>query len=158
MPRREPAFWIMQGPGWLLLAYLVVAQGVSALDYRLGVAMGTQEPADVITEVGVAFWYGFAFGDLVFYIPLLAIGLIGQWFRRAWTDVALAAALGITVYWPVVCLAAIAAAREAQGWLLTSESDYWLVLPVIGIWGAWGLWQQCRCLNPGMSPDREKRG
>jgi len=158
MPHHKTTFWIMQGPGWLLLIYLVVAQGVSALDYRLGVAMGTQESADVITEVGVAFWYGFAFGDLVVYIPLLAIGLIGQWFGRAWTDVALAAALGITVYWPVVCLAAVVAAREAQGWLLSNETDYWLVLPVITIWGAWGLWQQCRSLNLAMSPDRERRG
>lgn len=158
MPRHKTTFWVMQGPGWLLLAYLVVAQGVSALDYRLGVAMGTQESADVITEVGVAFWYGFAFGDLVVYIPLLAIGLTGQWFGRAWTDVALTAALGITVYWPVVCLAAIVAARGEQGWLLSDESDYWLVLPIIAIWGAWALWQQCRNLHPGMSPDREKRG
>ena len=51
MPHHKATFWIMQGPGWLLLSYLVVAQGVSALDYRLGVAMGTQESADVITEV-----------------------------------------------------------------------------------------------------------
>ena len=158
MPHHKATFWIMQGPGWLLLAYLLVAQGVSALDYRLGVALGMQESTDVITEVGVAFWYGFAFGDLVVYIPLLAIGLIGQWFGRAWTDVALAAALGITVYWPIVCLAAIVAAREAQGWLLSNESDYWLVLPVTAIWGAWGLWQQCKNVNPGMSPDRERRG
>ena len=143
----KTTFWIMQGPGWLLLAYLVVAQGVSALDYGLGVTMGTQESADVISGVGVAFWYGFAFGDLVVYVPLLAIGLIGHWFGRAWTDVALIAALGITVYWPVVCLAAIVDAREAQGWLLANETDYWLVLPVITIWGAWGLWHQCRKLN-----------
>ena len=144
MSDQKTTFWIMQGPGWLLLAYLVVAQGVSALDYGLGVTMGTQESADVISEVGVAFWYGFAFGDLVVYVPLLAIGLIGHWFGRAWTDVALIAALGITVYWPVVCLAAIVDARDAQGWLLANETDYWLVLPVITIWGAWGLWHQCR--------------
>ena len=148
----------VQVPGWLLLLYLLYAQAPAAFDYEIGVRMGTQESAAVVTEVGVAFWYGFAFGDLVVYIPLLAIGLIGQWFGRAWTDVALAAALGITVYWPVVCLAAVVAAREAQGWLLSNETDYWLVLPVITIWGAWGLWQQCRSLNLAMSPDRERRG
>lgn len=158
MPHHKATFWFMQGPGWLLLAYLVIAQGVSALEYEFGVAMGTQEAADVITEVGVAFWYGFAFADLVIYIPLLAIGLIGQWFGLSWTNVALTGALGITVYWPVVCLTAVVAAREAQGWLLSNETDYWLVLPVITIWGAWGLWQQCRSLHPGMSPDRERRG
>lgn len=158
MPRHKTAFWIMQGPGWLLLAHLIVAQGVSALDYRLGVKMGTQESADVITEVGVAFWFGFAFADLVVYIPLLAIGLIGRWFGRAWTEVALAAALGITVYWPVVSLAAIVAARDAQYWRLSNESDYWLVLPIITMWGAWGLWLQCRGFHPATSADREMRG
>ena len=60
--------------------------------------MGTQEAAEVVSEVGVAFWYGFAFGDLIAYIPLLAIGLIG----------------------------------------------YWLVLPLITLWGAWGLWRLTR--------------
>jgi len=44
------AFWTVQGPGWLLLAYLIVAQGITAFDYELGVAMGTQEPAEMITD------------------------------------------------------------------------------------------------------------
>ena len=41
---------------------LPVAQGISALGYELGVGMGTQESPEVITEVGAAFWYGFALG------------------------------------------------------------------------------------------------
>ena len=52
---------VLLGGGWVLLAYLVVAQGVAAIDYGLGVRMGTQEPVERITEVGVAFWWGFAF-------------------------------------------------------------------------------------------------
>jgi len=156
MPYRTTTFWLLQGPGWLLLAYLIVAQGVSALDYRIGVTMGTQESADIITEVGVAFWYGFAFGDLVIYVPLLAVGLVGQWFRRVWTDVALVAALGITAYWPVVCLAAVVSARDSEGWLLSNETGYWLVLPVITIWGAWGLWWQTRRFGLEIHHDREE--
>ena len=73
--RRGFSFWAVQGPGWLLLIYLIVAQGITAFSYDLGVAMGTQEPAELITEVGTAFWYGFAFADLVIYIPLLLAGL-----------------------------------------------------------------------------------
>lgn len=102
--------------------------------------MGTQEPAATITEVGVAFWYGFAFGDLVFYIPLLAAGLIGHLLGRRWSSVVLGAALGITVYWPIVCLAAVFGARAAEGWTLENETDYWMVLPIIVLWGVWGLW------------------
>ena len=87
--------FLVQIPGWLLLLYLVYAQAPAAFDYELGVRMGTQEPANKISEVGVAFWYGFAFADLVVYIPLLAVGLIG--FRRGarWGRVPLGAALSI---------------------------------------------------------------
>jgi len=133
------AFWAVQGPGWLLLAYLIVAQGITAFDYELGVAMGTQEPAEMITEIGTAFWYGFAFADLVIYIPLLLAGLIGHWLDTRWGRIALAAALGITVYWTITCLAAIVAVRGAPGWLVPSETPYWVVLLTIAAWGAFGL-------------------
>lgn len=130
----------MQGPGWLLLLYLIYAQAIPAFDYQLGVRMGTQESADMITEVGTAFFYGFTFGDLVAYIPLLAVGLVGHWLRRRWSRVVLGAALGITVYWPIVCLAAIVAARDAAGWTLPNERDFWIALPLIALWAVLGLW------------------
>jgi len=142
--KRDIGFWLLQGPGWFLLFYLVYAQAIPAFNYDLGIAMGTQEPAEQITDVGAAFWYGFAFGDLVTYIPLLVIGLIGHWLGRMWGRVLLGAALGITVYWPIVSLAAVAAARDATGWNLANETSYWAVLPLITLWGAWGLWRITR--------------
>lgn len=144
MKNQRFGFWVLHGPGWLLLLYLVYAQAIPAFNYELGVAMGTQEPAEQITEVGVAFWYGFAFGDLVVYLPLLALGLIGHGLGRIWGQVTFAAALGITAYWPVVCLSAIVAARGAAGWSLVSELPYWIVLPLITLWGLWGLLQITR--------------
>ncbi len=72
-------FWLIQGPGWALVAYLVWAQCLTAFSYALGVRMGTQEPAERITEVGVAFWWGIAVADLVVYTPLLAAGLAAHW-------------------------------------------------------------------------------
>jgi hypothetical protein len=137
---RNIGFWVIQGPGWVLVLYLVVAQAIPAFDYQVGVRMGTQEPASMITEVGAAFWYGFAFGDLVTYLPLLVAGLLGHWAGWAWARVLLGAALGITVYWPVVCLATVVAARGAEGWKLPQETAYWIVLPLIALWGVWGLW------------------
>ena len=133
------AFWALQGPGWLLLLYLIYAQGISAFSYELGVAMGTQESAERITEVGAAFWYGFALGDLLTYIPILCVGLIGHWRGTHWGRMALAAALGITVYWPVVSLAALVDARDATGWNVSSEAPYWVVCLLIAVWGAWAL-------------------
>ena len=144
MKNQGIGFWLLHGPGWLLLIYLIYAQAIPAFNYDLGVSMGTQESAARITNVGVAFWYGFAFGDLVVYIPLLALGLIGHKIRRNWGLVTLVAALGITVYWPVVCLSAVVAARDAPGWNITSELPYWIALPLIALWGAWGLWHVSR--------------
>lgn len=130
---------MIQGPGWLLLVYLIYAQALPAFDYELGVTMGIQEAAAQITEVGAAFWYGFALGDLLTYIPLLMAGLIGQWYDTHPEHVLLAAALGITVYWPVVSLAALVAARDARGWILVDETPYWIVLPLIALWGGDGV-------------------
>jgi len=142
--KRDFNFWLIQGPGWFLLLYLIFAQAIPAFNYETGVLMGTQEPAEVVSEVGVAFWYGFAFGDLIAYIPLLAIGLIGYWLGKSWGHVILGAALGVTVYWPVVSLAAVVAARDASGWDLVNETPYWIVLPLITLWGVWGLWRLTR--------------
>ncbi len=140
---RGAEYWWLQIPGWLLFAYLFYAQAIPAFDYELGVRMGTQESAQKITEVGAAFWYGFAFSDLVTYIPLLGAGLIGHWLARPWWRVILGAALGITIYWPVVVLAAAVDARDASGWNI-DEADYWVVLPTIAAWALWGLWRVAR--------------
>ena len=132
-------FWIIQGPGWALFFYLLIAQCSAALSYRLGVHMGTQEPAENVSEVGVAFWKGYAFADLVFYTPLLGIALFGHAVGADWASVALGAALGVTVYWPIACMRTVLAARGAHGWQLPKERDYWIVLPVITAWGVLGL-------------------
>jgi hypothetical protein len=131
---------MLQVPGWLLLAYLIYAQGITAFGYEIGVAMGTQEPTEMITEVGAAFWYGFALGDLLIYIPILCVGLIGHLRCKRWGHIAFAAGLGITLYWPVVCLVAMVNARDADGWNIASETPYWIVCLLIASWGAWGLW------------------
>ncbi len=133
------AFWFIQIPGWSLFVYLIFAQCSAAISYELGVKLGTQEPANRVTETGVAFWKGFAGADLILYTPLLGIGLLAQIFETSWSVTALAAALGITMYWPITCLWAIRAARGATGWKLEKERQYWIVLPVIALWGLGGL-------------------
>lgn len=132
-------FWIIQGPGWLLFAYLVGAQCTAAFSYPLGVRLGTQEPEENITRVGVAFWWGLAFADLVYYTPLLGLALIAHWLESAWAVPVLAAALGTTVYWPISSLAAVCNARGAPGWNLPKEKQYWIVLPLIAGWAAIAL-------------------
>jgi hypothetical protein len=141
--------WLLQGSSWLFVAYLIYAQAIPAFDYELGTQMGTQESAEQVTGVGVAYWWAFAFGDLVAYLPLLSFGLIGHLRGRRWGYVLLAVAFGITVYWPVVSLAAVVAARDAPGWALHGEAAYWTVLPLIALWGVWGLWRVCHDMPGG---------
>lgn len=142
--KRSVDFWTVQCPGWLLLLYIVYAQAIAAIDYELAVSLGTQEPASSITEVGTAFWYGFAFGDVVVYIPLLAAGLVGIWMETRWRHVIFGAALGISIYWPVVSLSTVAVARGAEGWDLQDDTAYWIVLPAISLWAIWALWRMTR--------------
>ena len=141
MRRKTTDTWTIHVPGLLLLIYLVVAQGITALDYELGVRMGTQEPAEHISEVGVAFWYGFALADLVIYIPLLLLALVGLRRATRWARIVAGAAFGITAYWPIVCLVALVDARGASGWNIRDETAYWVILPVIAAWGIWALWR-----------------
>ena len=124
-----------------MLIFLIYGQGIAAFDYDLGVRMGTQDAAEIVTDVGVAFWRGFAIADAAVYIPLLFIGLLGCFWRKTWGLIALTAALGISVYWPLTCLMAVFYAQDALGWSLGVNSAYAIILPVISVWGLWGLWQ-----------------
>lgn len=39
----------------------------------------------------------------------------------------------------VVCLAAVVDARGARDWSLPGETGYWIVLPLVALWGVVGL-------------------
>ena len=70
------------------------------------------------------------------YVPLLGLGL--------WTyplhPVYLAAALGITVYWPTVCLVAAIGARQTPGWSL-DDRLFQIILPLIILWALWAFYR-----------------
>jgi hypothetical protein len=127
-------------PGWLLLLYLVYSQAIPAFRYEWGIRMGTQDAPEVVTRVGTAFWYGFCVGDLMVYIPCLALGLL-RFKSAVLARVALIVALGITAYWPVVCLTAVLDARNSHtpGWNLDNLRDYYVVLSILEVWTIWSL-------------------
>ncbi len=136
---QEFGFWIIQIPGWCLFTYLAITQCLSALNYNLGVRLGFQDSEKDVTEIGRAFWWGFAAGDLLLYTPLLGLGLIGHWHGANWSEFLLSAAFGITAYWTVVCLAAVRTACKSPEWKILDQKAYWIVLPIICLWGVCGL-------------------
>jgi hypothetical protein len=109
------------------------------INYDFTVALELQEPAEEITEVGVAFNKGFGFGDTVVYIPLLLAGIIGMIKKKYWGLFSMSGALAITIYWPVVCLSTLLFAKGSPGFNFTDYLSYSIMLSIICIYGLWGL-------------------
>jgi hypothetical protein len=113
---------------------------MSFIDYNFTVSIGLQESRDVIGEMGVAVNKGFGVGDTIIYTPLLVCGLIGLWSRKMWGVFAMASALAITAYWPMVCLFFLLFARGTAGFNFTSFTSYTITLTLTTLYSLWGLW------------------
>ena len=138
--KRTAGFWIIMLVGMLLLVVLVFGQAMSFINYDLAVSIGLQESKEVIGAMGVAVNKGFGVGDTIIYLPLLLLGLIGLWSRTMWGVFAMAGALAITAYWPVVALFLLLFARGAPGFHFTDFTLYTVVLMLVTVYGLWGLW------------------
>jgi hypothetical protein len=138
--KRNTGFWILISIGVLLTILLLAGQTFSLINYDLTVSLGLQESVEEISEVGVAWNEGFAFGDTVIYLPLLLIGIIGLLKRKSWGIYSMFGALAITVYWPVVILFTIFTGRTALNLDPDKYVSYSIILPLIAIYGLWGMW------------------
>lgn len=115
----------------------------SAIILNIFYLIGLQEPVEDITAIGVALNKGFGFGDTVIYMPLFIAGIIGLLLKRTWGYIGMVASLGITIYWPTVCMAVVLFARGSEGWYFNDYSSYAILLGLIAIYGAWGLAYLC---------------
>lgn len=137
---RPLGFWLLIIGGAVLGAAYIAGQTLSLFDYERTVAWGLQEAEADIGITGRAFNFGFAIADTVFYVPILAAGLWGLWRRASWARVPLVAALGISVYWPLLTTAAAAFGHGQPGFGYLAPAAY---LPLTGpslVYGLWGLW------------------
>jgi hypothetical protein len=132
-------FWILMVIGMLILVVLFLGQTMSFINYEFTVVMGLQESVDVIGEMGVAVNKGFGVGDTIIYIPLLTMGIIGLWIRKEWGIITMAAALGLTAYWPMVVLFTLIFAKGSPGFNFINYPSYAVVLTLITVYGIWGL-------------------
>ena len=137
--KRTAGFWVIMIVGMLLLAVLVFGQAMSFINYDFAVSMGLQESREVIGGMGVAVNKGFGVGDTIIYLPLLLLGLIGLWSRTMWGVFAMAGALAITAYWPMVALFLLLFARGTPDFHFTSYTSYTLILTLFTLYGLWGL-------------------
>lgn len=113
---------------------------MSLVDYDFTVALGLQEPKNVVNEIGVAINKGFGAGDTIVYVPLLLAGLIGLWKRKSWGLFAMIGTFGITAYWPMCILFFLFLARGSQGFYFSNYASYTIILILTTVYGLWGLW------------------
>ena len=123
---------------FLTIMYLI-GQTMAMFNYAWTVSVGLQEPADQVTEIGVAFNKGFGFGDTIVYIPLLFIGIVGLIKRTRIGIYAMFGAMAITSYWTTVALSALYFAKETPGWGFVDYGSYTPLLTFICLYGLWGM-------------------
>ena len=125
---RTIGFWILISVGILLNLIYLLGQTMVVINYNFTVSLGLQEHVNEITEIGVALNRGFGLGDTLLYIPLFIIGIIGIFWRSERGLYAMFAAMGITVYWPIVCLSTVFFAKSASAWHFTNYISYSILL------------------------------
>jgi len=138
--KRNAGFWILCFTAIIILLVLFIGQMMSFINYDFTISIGLQEPESLIGEMGVAINKGFGVGDTIIYIPLLITGLAGLWLRKEWGILAMAGAMGITAYWPMVSIFFMLFAKDTPGFNFTDFTSYTIILTVITFYGLWGLW------------------
>lgn len=138
--KRTIGFRVLMILGALMLVMLLAGQMMSYISYEFTVSFGLQEPADVVGEMGVAANKGFGVGDTMVYLPLLLAGMAGLWLRKEWGVFAMAGAMAITAYWPMVCLFLLIFAKGSPGFHFTDYASYAVLLSSFTLFGLWGFW------------------
>jgi len=133
-------FWFLISIGILLVIMLLLGQVTAIFNYDLAVSIGMQESEEEVGKVGIAWAKGFAFGDAIFYIPILTAGIIGLLMRKPWGLFSMFAAMAVTVYWPIVSLYTIFIERTAITLTPDKYISYATVLPLIALYGLFGMW------------------
>ena len=138
--KRSYSFWVLIGFGILLNIIYLIGQTMAVINYDFTVAIGLQESANEVTQVGVALNKGFGLGDTVIYIPLFLFGIIALIRRHVMGLYALFGALAITIYWPIVSLSTVFYAKGSPGWNFADYTSYSIFLILIAVYGVWGMW------------------
>ena len=137
--KKDLGFLILISVGLLLTVMFLLGQTLSLFNYDLTVQWGLQESATEVTNVGVAFLKGYAFGDTIFYIPLLVLGILGLLKGKKYGFFAMFGALAVSVYWPATILYTIFIERTAIVMHADKYISFSILLPLIMFYGLWGM-------------------
>lgn len=119
--------WAVQVIGWILVLYLCVGRGLSLFSYRTASAWAFVESNKDITTAGVAMNKGGAIADVLLYIPMIIVGLIGHRLKARWSNIFILGAASITVSSSLAWLFTIARARElTPAWKIACTGSHFL--------------------------------
>ena len=137
--KKGVSFWVLISTAIVLILFLTAGQTLSLIDYNLAIDLGLQESEKEIGKVGIAFAKGFAFGDTIFYIPMLVFGVLGLIKGKKWGAFFMFGGLAISVYWPIVHLYTISIETDA---IVLNPDKYFsfpIILTLITVYGFWGM-------------------
>jgi hypothetical protein len=135
--KRSAAYRVIVGFLAFDLIFLLAGQTLCLFDYDFTVRMGLQEDSKAIGEYGIQVNRAFGLGDTVVLIPLTALALIGLVLKKRWALTALAAAMGVTLYWPFVCIGLFSFLDGVAGYTLVPGFTYWVAF---GLHMGFALW------------------
>ncbi len=133
------SFWVLISAAIVLILFLTAGQTFSLINYNLAIDLGLQESENEIGKVGIAFAKGFAFGDTIFYIPMLVLGILGLIKGKKWGAFFMFGGLAISVYWPIVHLYTIYIETDAIVLNPDKYISFPIILSLITIYGLWGI-------------------
>ena len=137
--KKGVSFWVLISAAIVLIIFLIAGQTFSLIDYELAIDLGLQESENEIGKVGIAFAKGFAFGDTIFYIPMLVLGILGLIKGKKWGAFFMFGGLAISVYWPIVHLYTIYIETDAIVLNPDKYISFPIILSLITIYGLWGI-------------------
>lgn len=137
--KKGVGFWILISTALVLILFLTAGQTLSLIDYNLAIDLGLQESENEIGNVGIAFAKGFAFGDTIFYIPMLVLGVLGLIKGKKWGAFIMFGGLAISVYWPIVHLYTISIETDAIVLNPDKYISFPIILTIITVYGLWGM-------------------
>ncbi|MGB5481629.1 MAG: hypothetical protein WBM91_11165 [Eudoraea sp.] len=137
--KKGVGFWILISTALVLILFLTAGQTLSLIDYNLAIDLGLQESENEIGNVGIAFAKGFAFGDTIFYIPMLVLGVLGLIKGKKWGAFIMFGGLAISVYWPIVHLYTISIETDAIVLNPDKYISFPIILTLITVYGLWGM-------------------
>ena len=134
--KRPVAFWLFAAFLTFTIVFVLTGQTMSLADYDFTVRHGLQESPALVSMFGVQVNRGFAAGDTIVYLPLVAVSLAGLCMRKRWSLITTAGVAAISAYWSVTVIFMFLFLPGTPGYAYVPGAE---ILGVVGLYTAAGV-------------------